>query len=93
MKVGKEFFEDLSDEQKEEMKAELEGLRGDITKEEIEAMSEEEREGFHIEIQAQRDEIMKKYVDADDLADGSYEVFRVEQEAKRGEMKESGEKR
>ena len=93
MRAKKEFFEDLTDEQKKEMKAELEVLRGDTTREEIEAMSEEEKEGFHIEIQAQKKEIIEKYVDADDIESGAYAEFVAEQEVKHPERTASGEDR
>lgn len=91
MKTSKEFFEDLNEEEETEMKTRIKALKDETTREEIEAMSEEEREIFHTEMKAKKDAIVLEYVDADDLADGSYETFRAEQEANHAERKASGE--
>jgi hypothetical protein len=93
MKTMEQFFENLSDEQRDAMKEELTSLKDSINKDDVQAMSEEEREGFHLEMQAQRKEIMEKYVDAEDLEDGSFEAFEADQEAKHAQMKASGEKK
>lgn len=76
-KVSAEYFEDLSDTDKEALKAALEEHKEGTSREDFKDLSEEEKEAHR----AERGDIIASYVDAEDISSGAWDAHVAEMEA------------